>query len=145
MKQKEHMTDFPALLRDMGLKATPGRISLLEFLSKESKPLTVSAIQKKFGKKIDTVTLYRTLEDFADKGIVRRVDFEHSHAHYEIVAGRKHHHHIICKKCEKVEDVDVCESEGVERNVLQKVKDFSFITNHSLEFFGICNQCIKSN
>ncbi len=143
MKQKTHKTDFPALLREAGLKATPGRLSLLAFLSKEPKPLTVGAIKKKLGNETDTVTLYRALEDFAEAGIVRRVDFEHSHAHYEIVAGREHHHHIICKKCDKVEDVHACESVGIEKNVLEKAKNFSTITSHSLEFFGICNQCVK--
>ncbi|MDD5050370.1 MAG: transcriptional repressor [Candidatus Pacebacteria bacterium] len=143
MKEKAHKINFPALLRNTGLKATPGRVSLLKLLSKERKPLTVEAIKKKAGGKIDTVTLYRALEDFADVGIVRRVDFEHSHAHYEIVAGRKHHHHIICKKCEKVEDVDVCEFEGVEKSVLGQTRNFSSIMNHSLEFFGICNQCVN--
>ncbi len=141
MKQKihAHQIDFPSLLRDAGLKATPGRISLLTLLSKEPKPLTVAAIKKKSSK--DTVTLYRALEDFVTAGIVRRIDFAHSHAHYEIVAGRKHHHHVICKKCELVEDIYLCEFGNLEKSVLAETKGFYAITDHALEFFGMCKTC----
>jgi len=85
--------------------------------------------------------MYRALEALIEVGIVRQIDMQHAHAHYELVAGEKHHHHLICKHCSKVEDVESCDIADIECTVLKKSKSFASIQNHSLEFFGLCKKC----
>jgi len=145
MKPHALALDFAALLRKNGYRATPGRIRLLKILSSEPKPLTVPEIQKKLRGKTDAVTLYRSLDAFADSDLVHRVDLQHGHVHYEIVVGRKHHHHLTCTTCERVEDVVGCEDEQLVNKALKQTKGFSRVTNHSLELFGLCNNCINKN
>lgn len=126
--------DFKALLQEAGYKATLGRLALLELLWGEEKPLAVHSIEKKLKGKMNEVTLYRALEALAEKGVIRRVDLGHGHAHYELE--KKHHHHLVCTDCGVVEDVNVCPLPLVENS-----KKFKSIYSHNLEFFGVCRSC----
>ena len=137
----EKIPPIGELLREAGLKATPGRVALLQFLQSEKKPLTVKEIARGVEAKLDQVTVYRALEALAEKGVLRKVDMRHPHAHYEMVIGRAHHHHLICTKCERVEDVAHCETGDLEYRVLRSAKEFVSIESHALEFYGLCKKC----
>ncbi len=139
---KSAQPDFRTLLQKAGHKATPGRILLLQTLLKESEPVAVAYIQKKLKGALDKVTLYRGLESLVESGIVREADFRHGHAHYELNILRKHHHHIVCTDCGTVEDAE-CNIEPLARKVAEKSLKFNAITDHSTEFFGLCNSCTK--
>ena len=132
--------DFKALLRTAGLKVTVGRVHLLEVLSMQEKPMTVTQLFSSMKKSSDPVTLYRALEVFVEKGLVRRVDLGHSHAHYEF-AHLPHHHHLVCTNCSRIEDVEVLMEKKIEQDVLTKSKHFTTINTHALEFFGLCTSC----
>jgi Fe2+ or Zn2+ uptake regulation protein len=136
--------DFALLLRESGHKATPGRLSLLQVLAKASRPLTIPEIAAAIeaaGGSLNQATLYRALEALLDVDIVRRVDMQHAHAHYELTASAQHHHHLICKSCGHIEDVERCDIHEIEHTVLKKSKFFASIQSHSLEFFGYCKKC----
>lgn len=143
-KGKVEKPDFKALLKGAGFKATPGRLQLLELLARTDLPLSVIKIQKHLGKvgkkKLNEVTLYRALEAFAQAGLVRRIDLNHDHAHYELVAGREHHDHVVCTRCGIVEDVEGCTMVPLEKKALVQSK-FAGIYSHNLEFFGLCRTC----
>jgi len=94
--------------------------------------------------KINQTTLYRALESLTDSGVVRKVDLGHAHVHYEIVEGVPHHHHIVCNSCGKIEDIQNCGSDALEKKILGLSKTFHLIKSHSLEFFGVCNACAKN-
>ncbi len=138
MQQRSEI--FENLLREAGFKATPQRTLLLNVLSKEDRPLTVSEIKERLGS-VDQVTIYRALEAMATKDIVRKVDTKHAYTHYELVATKKHHHHAICVVCGKIEDVELCLPRTLEKEVLKGLKNFSAISSHSLEFIGRCTKC----
>lgn len=129
------------LLHSVKQRATPGRLALLRALESAGTPLSTRGLAKKMGHALDQATLYRALESLTVAGIVRRVDFQHPHAHYELAAGKAHHHHIICKQCGTTEDIEHCIVEDLEKRVLKGAKKFSSIQEHSLEFFGICKKC----
>jgi Fur family ferric uptake transcriptional regulator len=129
------------LLKEAGLKATPGRLALLEHLRSQSKPMTIKEIHTGLKGQLDQVSIYRAVEALTEKGIVRRVDLRHPHAHYEMSMGRAHHHHIACSVCGRVEDVEDCETEGLEYRVLKASKQFANIQSHALEFYGVCKAC----
>jgi Fur family ferric uptake transcriptional regulator len=57
-------------------------------------------------------------------------------------ADREHHHHAVCVKCKKIEDVAVSEDKLKLEDRLITKNDFN-ITHHTLEFFGICGTCNK--
>jgi len=139
--KKESSLDYATLLRDVGLRATPGRVHLLSILDEEVNPLTVYQLEKKLGNTLNQVTVYRSLQALCNAGIARRVNLEHDHAHYEMVAGREHHHHAICRNCEYIESIEVPHSKKPEQEALARTKSFSTISSYSLEFFGLCKPC----
>ena len=131
------------LLRETGHKVTPGRLSLLQVLAKADSPLSINEIVTKLKSEMNQATIYRAVEALADVGVIRRVDMQHAHTHYELSAGEKHHHHLICKMCGVTEDVERCDIEMIEKSVLRRSKNFASIKEHSLEFFGYCRKCTR--
>lgn len=127
------------LLRAAGLRATPGRIELIRALAKESKPVSVQQIERRLNGSMNQVTLYRALEALLDAHIVSRVNLEHDHAHYELALGRPHHHHVVCKTCGRVADIDLAHEEFHKR----PVPGFARIERYSLELFGTCATCAR--
>lgn len=136
--------EWSEALRERGLKCTPARVAVLVALSGVKKPLTVEQIHEKIKReKMDTVTLYRTVQRLTKAGLVRHIDFRHGHAHYELNDSKRDHHHIICTKCRAVEDFTGCDFSDVTKRALSQTKNFRTIVEHSLELFGICKKCEK--
>ncbi|MDB5264862.1 MAG: Transcriptional regulator, Fur family [Parcubacteria group bacterium] len=142
IKQNEE-SEYADLLRQAGLRATPGRILLLKLLEQEPKPLTVYQIEKKLHGKVNQVTIYRSLDALYKVQIVKRVNLEHDHAHFELAAGREHHHHAVCRNCGHVENIEVPHAPKPEEEALKRSKSFSILDSYSLEFFGVCIRCSK--
>ncbi len=133
------------ILNKIGLKKTEVRILLLDFLIKNKNPISASEIFLKLKKhKLDQVTIYRTLESFLEKGMIKKVDTGSREAQYEIIDEKNDHHHMICIKCNTIEDFTGCDSENLIKNALKKSKKFNKINHHSFDLFGICMKCNKS-
>lgn len=140
MTLKEKLT---SILKTSGLKTTQERLSILEVLSKSKTPLSIRNIKEKLKEtQVDQATIYRTIEALVEKKIVRPVNFQHDHNHYEII-DNSHHHHIICETCGKVVDISSCNTDSLEKEIKQ-IGNFATINNHALEFFGICKSCNKN-
>lgn len=141
MSMKATAIDPASLLREAGLRATPGRLELLSILAREPKPLAVHQIEKKMKGALNQVTLYRALEALEKAGIVSRVNLEHDHAHFELSVGRPHHHHAVCRACGLVEDIEVPHAALPQKEAAKQAKAFASIDRYSLEFFGLCRGC----
>ena len=140
-------------LKSLGLKSTPARGAVLELFSKKCNPLCAEDIYKKFSSKsdikiksstkakIDLVTIYRTLSSFEAAGILKRVDLHKESTYYELAD--HHHHHIVCTDCGTVESFDNCAIGNLSKDILKKSSKFNKISQHSLEFFGVCKTCAK--
>ena len=129
------------LLRDAGLRVTPGRLQLLSILEKEPAPLTVYEIERKLKGALNQVTVYRSLAALTKAKIVKRVNLEHDHAHFEIAHGREHHHHAVCRSCGAVEDIEIPHTSKPEQEALKRAKRFAVLDSYALDFFGLCKQC----
>jgi Fe2+ or Zn2+ uptake regulation protein len=137
MKQNQ---DLKKILQNAKLKNTTPRMSVLKAFRTVHKPLTAQELHKKLKKvRFDLVTLYRTLASFEEKGIVRRVDLRKDTVYYEL--NTDHHHHIICTKCEKVEDFENFEVEKTLEHIVRKSVNFRNVKSHALEIFGLCREC----
>ena len=127
-------------LKKTDLKLTVPRKAILQALVDEHGPFTAEEVHKRIPRRIcDLATVYRALASLEEVGILRRCEFGDGSARYELCEqGKGQHHHLICKKCKKVEIIDECELAGVDR-VAQK-RGFSDVS-HILEFFGFCPDC----
>jgi len=121
------------------LRLTEPRRAILSALVDNHGPFSAEEIHRLFCKKVcDLVTIYRCLSSLTAAGIIRRCEFGDGTARYEISGKEGHHHHVICRKCKKIEILDDCELENIDRVATRR--GFVDIT-HSLEFFGICPSC----
>ncbi len=132
---------FAEQLRGAGFKATPAKVQLLAILATSREPLSVDTILRKFKNPVpDIVTIYRSLKSFHVAGLIRQVNLQHGHAHYEY-ADKNDHHHFICNECGVVEDIKNCNLDSIMKKALKDSKNFEFINDHSFEIFGLCKNC----
>lgn len=84
-------------------------------------------------------TVYRTLEHLREKGeATTRLD-ESGEATYMACRPAHHHHHAICNRCGRVEDVD-CGAIEQFAETLRTFHGFE-LDDHRMEFYGRCSAC----
>lgn len=129
-------------LKRAGLKATLPRIKILEMLEhSETRHMSAEDVYKTLlesGEDVGLATVYRVLTQFESAGLVTRHHFEGGHSMFELNEG-KHHDHILCVKCGKVEEF-VDEIIEERQRAIAKKTGFS-MTDHSLYIYGICGDC----
>jgi len=129
------------LLASAKLRNTRQRSEILALLVEKPGPFSTQEIRSLIGQKsCDPVTIYRVLENFERARIVRRCDFSDGIGRYELAVGNKHHHHLVCTGCRRVEDLDIrdCPTQKLERSA--RARGYAEV-DHSLEIFGLCPHC----
>jgi len=131
-------------LKKVGLKVTLPRVKILQIL--ESAPdhhlsaEDVYRILLESSEDIGLATVYRVLTQFEEAGLVVRHNFEGGHSIFELDHG-KHHDHLVCVKCGRVEEFVDAVIEERQQHVAKKAG--YTITDHSLNIYGICGACNK--
>lgn len=132
-------------LKSAGLKATLPRIKILQMLEgSPERHLSAEDIYKSLlegGEDVGLATVYRVLTQFESAGLVSRQHFEGGHSVFELNEG-KHHDHILCVKCGKIEEFMDEMIEERQRAIAKKA-GFS-MTDHSLYIYGICAACQRA-
>ncbi len=134
------MIDNKKILKEAGLKKTEARLALIDLLEKEENPLDVSSIINALNAEkihVDQATVYRILDILTKKGLINRLEFGEGKYRYELT--KSHHHHLICQKCGKIEDVEGNFVDRLEDEI--SAKNGFIVKSHSLEFFGVCKSC----
>ena len=137
--------------RGYGYRLTIPRGAILDALSKTSKHLSAEDVYRIVHKNypgVGLTTVYRTLELLVEMGLVFKFDFGDGRARYELAEGPKgerHHHHLVCTACGRV--IDYTDFIDEEKELLGQTeqglsKKFNFkITNHLIQFYGLCDSC----
>ena len=101
MKKEKHGID----LKKSNLKVTPQRIAVLEALNNLTDHPTADRIKEYVVKNHPNIavgTIYKTLETFVDKGLVKKVKTERDVMRYDAILDK--HHHLYCEDTERIED-----------------------------------------
>ncbi|MBI5019201.1 transcriptional repressor [Candidatus Gottesmanbacteria bacterium] len=141
MKSVSNPHDCREELRRLEMRVTPARLGVLDVLEHAEVPLDVSTVIAYLDKQqipADEVTVFRILNAFSKKGLIRPVQFNEGKLRYEY-ADKPPHHHFICEQCGSVSDVEGCVVGELEKQIEKKTG--ARVTRHSLEFFGICRRC----
>lgn len=130
------------MIKESGLRVTDHRVAVLNYLSKVKNQITVYELVDALRKKenIDQATVYRNLSSLYEAGLLRRLDFNHGHAHYELETGVASHQ-IVCGKCETIEKIEGVSIDNAIQKMIQKSKKFKNTTTHSIEVYGVCKNC----
>ena len=126
-------------IKNSGLKATLPRIRILEVFQKTAlRHMTAEDVYKALlqeGSDIGLATVYRVLMQFEQAGILSRNHFEVGKALFELNEG-KHHDHLVCLQCGKVEEFFDPE---IEKRQARIARDRGFaIHDHSLYLYADC-------
>ncbi len=129
-------------VRKAGMKVTQQRTQVLQVLLNNMSPLTVDDIFKQLAPEADSadlVTIYRILKKFEDSLLVNRLEFGDGISRFELtLESGHHHHHVICRSCQKVETLHLCDLD----KQIKAVEALGYgQLSHRLDFFGLCKNC----
>ena len=126
-------------LKNAGLKATTPRLKILNlFETSDVRHLTAEAVYKILladHEDVGLATVYRVLTQFEQAGLLIRHHFEGDKAVFELNQG-KHHDHLVCLQCGKVEEFY---DPDIEKRQDKVAKERGFVVReHSLYLFADC-------
>ncbi|MEW6164786.1 MAG: ferric iron uptake transcriptional regulator [Pseudomonadota bacterium] len=129
----------PAELKSIGLKATVPRMTILDLFRKSStRHLTAEDVYRQLLAEdfdIGLATVYRVLTQFEQAGLLERHHFESGKAVFELNDG-KHHDHLVCLQCGRVEEFADPEIER-RQNKVAKERGFA-VVEHALYLYVDC-------
>jgi len=132
-----HVTD----LKTIGLKATAPRLRILKLFETGSvRHMSAEDVYRLLmneGLDIGLATVYRVLTQFEQAGILARHHFESGKAVFELNEG-KHHDHLVCLQCGRVEEFFDAEIEKRQNRVAED-RGFT-IREHSLYLYAECTK-----
>ncbi|WP_460342815.1 Fur family transcriptional regulator [Actinoallomurus acanthiterrae] len=127
-------------LRGAGLRVTAARVALLETV-RDGDHLDVEALASGVRERVGHISLqavYEALHALTAAGLVRRIEPPGSPARFEGRVG-DNHHHIICRSCGVVADVDCAVGEAP---CLTASDDHGFsIDEAEVIYWGLCSDC----
>lgn len=90
---------------------------------------------------VGRATIFRTLEMLEELGGVERLDLP-SGEHTYVVCEPAHHHHVVCSRCGRTDEIDDAGLRTVVREVARRTG--YRVDEHRLELFGLCPACLAS-
>ena len=136
------------ILSENNISITNPRIIVLEQLLKYKKPISVEDLQDNLKGQVATSTLYRVLNDLKKINVITEFITPENTTMIELSLHEdEHHHHLFCKSCGDVVDIEL--SLGFEQKLSNEIKSieknsFFIIEDHGLELFGRCSECRDS-
>jgi Fe2+ or Zn2+ uptake regulation protein len=132
-------------IKKSGLSNTNPRLEVLKILNNVNGPLSIENIIRNSKKRIAISTLYRVIADLLDAKLIKTFSSPDQKLLIEMTENEntnEHHHHLYCKSCEKVFDINL--DNKVEAIIEKLVNQISQthqieINEHSFEMYGSCN------
>jgi Fur family ferric uptake transcriptional regulator len=128
-------------LKNSGLKATLPRLRVLEVFERSTqRHLSAEDVYKALladGADVGLATVYRVLMQFEQAGLLSRNHFEAGKAVFELNEG-KHHDHLVCLDCGRVEEFYDAEIEKRQKAVAQ-ARGFE-LQDHALALYAACTK-----
>jgi Fur family ferric uptake transcriptional regulator len=134
---------FRNIVRKKNLKLSHPRLLIFQGLSEAVNPLSPQELFKsltKRKKKIGLTSIYRSLDLFESLGIVFKI-VNGSNVKYKLCELEDHHHHIVCKRCGDVAELNFCGISDWSEKVMESTG--YQVTEHQLNFYGFCKACRK--
>jgi len=93
------------------------------------------------GSVVSRATIYRSLFELLEAGIIRKTAFGEKHDYYEHIYDEKPHHHARCIRCSDLLEFPDQKEDRVYVPYLEN-KGFK-ILGHEMHFYGICKKCSR--
>ena len=125
-----------------GYRLTEPRRSLAELIADQAGHFTAAELvgaarAHRIG--VGRATVFRTLEVLETLGAVERLDLP-SGGHAYVACEPAHHHHVVCSRCGRSNEID---DAGLRRVVRDVARQTGYrVDEHRLELFGLCPACL---
>jgi len=135
--------DIGNILSKQGYRLTPQRLMILSAIENTDNHISAEEIYAQVVAKyphVNISTVYRTLELLKELRLVTETDLGGGRVRYH-PSDRGHHHHLVCRECGAIIDLD----EPV-LSLLKGVllRDYKFVADlRHLAIFGHCVDCRK--
>jgi Fur family transcriptional regulator, ferric uptake regulator len=133
--------DVTARLRNAGVRPTRPRLLVLETLATEPHDATAQEIHARLREsrnQIGLATVYRTLAVLKTSGVVDELSHHPGERCYRLCAPG-HHHHLVCERCHRVEELKGCELDAW---IARASSAHGFQpASHTVEVVGLCADC----
>lgn len=130
-------------LRQKGHRLTPQREMVLSVVCESQGHVTAEEILNRVRKRypyINKSAVYRTLDLLTRINLVHPTDLGQGCVEYEIHQ-HPHHHHLLCRHCDKMIEVDESIFASLEKTLRQ---DYDFVADlDHFAIFGLCRKCQK--
>ena len=134
---------FVRHLNDLGLKVSQGRRTVFKEAMRAHGHFTAEDLVKRLGRdkrNVSRATIYRSIKELLEAGVIRKTAFGEKHDHYEHVYDEKLHHHARCIHCHSVIEFPCV---TCDRGYLPYLsKEGFYVLGHEMHFYGICQNCL---
>ena len=143
MNQTAIRQAFEEFLRKRELKLTPQRQRIFERAFETHDHFSAEEfygwLRDEEGSRVSRATVYRTLSLLVEGRFLEPLDTGRGELLYEHVLGHRHHDHIVCEECGRIEEFFEERIERLQEEVASK-KGFE-LRHHSMRLFGLCPTC----
>ncbi len=136
---------FEEYLQSRGMRNTEQRRSLLKLVFSQHDHFDADQLIARLPAKgkpghVSRPTVYRTLHEFVDAGLLRRFELD-GRAVYEHDYGYPQHDHLYCTRCRKL--IEFSSEQLIElRQAVAREHHFR-VTGHRLIIHGVCQACAR--
>lgn len=128
------------ILKKSGIRMTPQRLAILEYMATSESHPTVDEIHKDLQgllHSLTTATIYSNLKCFKKYNLINELSFGEVASRFEWTTS--FHYHVKCKFCGKI--VDFYYPKLVEVEEFVNIKTGFKVNQHFFELKGICPEC----
>jgi len=139
MKTPTHR-ELASRLQARGLKCTPQRLAIYEALTASEAHPSADELYRAVAPRhpmLSRNTVYQTLEALTAAGLAHSIRTGRSHARYD--GNIDAHHHMVCLRCDHVEDFHDDALEGLAPPA--RLRRAYRVVHHRVEFYGYCKHC----
>lgn len=146
MKHAEIRKQFETFLRGQRLKLTPQRGRIFERAFATHEHFTAEDLyrwlQDDEGSRVSRATVYRTLGLLVEGEFLASLDTGQGELRYEHVTGHRHHDHMVCLDCGRIEEFVDERIEALQEAAAES-KGFEMVS-HDLRLLGYCKSCARA-
>jgi len=131
------------VLQEKGYRLTPQRMMVIEALHNANSHISAEEIYGQLHARYpysNISTVYRSLELLKELNLVTETDFGEGRVRYH-VAEKSHHHHLVCRKCGRVINLEEAALYSL-KGALLRDYDFEADLRH-IAISGECSECRK--
>ena len=132
-------SDLAEKIRACGLTPTAQRIAILKDLASRKDHPSADAVYRSLKDEHPTLslnTIYMNLMNFAEKGVILKINVLHESARFD--GDTSPHHHFVCVRCKKIIDLHNVQVPKIE---VPEELGAATVFHHQLRLNGICETC----